>query len=190
MIKKAKAYFVSLSDRDRRAVFLGTVGLVGIVLYLFVGLPLFEDWSCVRDELKMYQDRLENVRAQSPASKAKIVGLYRTVPFVELAQNEDTQRKLFWDKTYDQLRSAGIRPSSGPSYISSSRKKTVQGSAALRLKFAGSCQYEQLLKFLARLNENPYLVSIEEFSVKSDAQKPGQLNIDMTLETFVRQEAR
>jgi type II secretory pathway component PulM len=186
MITKARAYFDSLGDRDRRAIFFGIAAIVLILLYLFIGLPLVEDWSRVRDRLGTYESKLDVVGGSEAGSKAKIVGLYQTVPSVELPENEDVQRKLFWEKTYDQLKSAGVAVSSGPSYVASAKKKTAQGLGTLRLKFSGTCKYEQLVQFLAGLNENPYLSSVEEFSVKSDEKKPEQVNIDMALETFFK----
>lgn len=186
MTTKAKAYFDSLQGRDRRALLLGAVGLVLILLYWGVGLPLMEDWLQVRNTLNAYESKLELINGSTAGSQAKIVGLCQTVPFLELPESEDMQRKLFWDKTYDQLKSAGIAVSSGPSYVASAKKKTAQGWGTLRLKFSGTCKYEQLVQFLAGLNENPYLSSIEEFSVKSDEKKPEQVNIDMTLETFFK----
>ena len=186
MIKKAKVYIDSLSARDRRAIRLGAVAIVLILLYLIIGLPLVENWSQVRNELKAYQMKLNVINGSTAGSKAKITGLCQTVPFVELPEVEDVQRKLFWDKTYDQLKNAGVAVSSGPSYIASAKKKTTLGFGTLRLKFSGTCKYDQLVKFLSQLRENPYLVAIDEFSVKSDEKKPGQVNIDMIVETFVK----
>ena len=186
MIKRVKVYFSSLSDRDRRAVFFGIGAIVLILFYLVMVLPLVEDWSQVRDELIAYQAKLDGINGSTAGSKAKIAGLCQTVPFVELPEVEDMQRKLFWDKIYDQLKSAGVTVSSGPSYIASVKKKTTFGFGTLRLKFSGTCKYDQLVKFLAQLKENPYLVAVEELTVKSDEKQPGQVNIDMTVETFVK----
>ena len=186
MIKKAKVYFDSLGVRDKRALLFGAVAIILILFYLVIGLPLFENWSQVRDELKSYQAKLNVINGSTAGSKAKITGLCQTVPFVEMPEVEDVQRKLFWDKTYDQLKSAGIAVSSGPSYIASVKKKTTLGFGILRLKFSGICKYEQFVKFLSNLNENPYLVGIEDISIKSDEKQPGQVTIDMTIETFVK----
>jgi hypothetical protein len=186
MIRKAKAYFDSLGVRDRRAVFWGAAAIGLILIYRVLGLPLVEDWPRIRDDLNTYRSKLDIVSGSTAGSKAKIAGWYQTVPFVELPEVEDVQRKLFWDKTYDQLKSAGIAVSSGPDYVASAKKKTALGWGTLRLKFSGTCKYEQLVQFLAGLNENPYLSSIEEFSVKSDEKKPEQVNINMTLETFFK----
>ncbi|MDH4202946.1 MAG: type II secretion system protein M [Phycisphaerae bacterium] len=186
MITKARAYFDSLGDRDRRAILFGIAAIVLILLYGVIGLPLVEDWSRVRDQLGTYESKLDVMGGAAAGSEAKIAGLYQTVPSLELPENEDVQRKLFWDKTYDQLKSAGIAVSSGPSYVASARKKTALGFGTLRLQFSGTCKYEQFVQFLAGLKENPCLFSVEEFSIKSDEKKPEQVNIDMTLETFFK----
>lgn len=186
MIKKAKLYYDSVSERDRRAIRFGGCAVVLILLYWIIGLPLVEDWSRVRNELQKYNSTLDSINGSRAGSEAKIIGLCQTVPFAELPQGEDVQRKLFWDKTYDQLKTAGIAVSTGPSYVSSAKKKAAGGLDTLQLKFAGTCQYEQFVKFLARLNENPYLVGIEELSIKSDEKQPNQVNIDMTVTTFVK----
>jgi hypothetical protein len=54
------------------------------------------------------------------------------------------------------------------------------------LEFAGSCKYEQLIKLLAELNGNPYLVSIEELTIKGNEQKPEQVDVKMVLGTFIK----
>jgi hypothetical protein len=190
MTKMIKATFDSMSRRDKRALLFGIAAVVAIVVYLYIALPLFNDWTRIRDELNIYQSRLHDVRGQSAGSQAKIVGLYQTVPFMELPADEDAQRKLFWDKTYDQVKQAGIKLTSGPSYIASARRSKTAGPGSLRLKLSGTCNYTQLVKLLAGLNGNPYLVGIEELTVKTDEKKPGKVNIDMTIETFVKQEAR
>ncbi len=186
MKKWLKAYFDSLDERSRRAVRFGVIAIVLIAIYLGIALPIFENWLSVRDELKTYQLRLETVSGRTPGSKAKIAGLFQTVPLMELPENEDAQRKLFWDKTYDQLKKAGVNISSGPSYVASAKKKTALGQGTLRLKFSGNCKYEQLLKFFAGLNENAYLVSIEEFSIKSNEKEPEKVTFEMVIGTFFK----
>ena len=186
MINTIKNYFDALNTRDRRAIILGGVSVGIILVYLFLALPLMEDWSQVRTELKMYRGQIESVSGQTAGAKAKIVGLSQTVPFMDSPVKEDQQRKLFWDKTYDQLKSAGIKLDSGPAYIGSTTTKQAGQQRTLRLKFAGSCKYEQWVKFLGQLNENPYLVSIEEFSVKANEKKPEMVTIEMTIGTFVK----
>jgi hypothetical protein len=43
-----------------------------------------------------------------------------------------------------------------------------------------------VLDFLARLNENPYLVGIEELKIKKvDPKKPQDVELDLTVSTFV-----
>jgi hypothetical protein len=186
MINKTKAYFQSMRSRDKRAVIFGISAIAVIVLYLSVVLPLFENWSCMRRQLKQYHTQLESISGRSAGSKAKLAGLYQTVPCLELPGKEDLQRKLFWDKTYDQIKKAGINLTSAPGFVAGRRNKTKE-PAALWLNFTGSCKYEQFVKFLAQLNENPYLTGIEKLSIETDEKKPDQITIEMTIKTFVKQ---
>lgn len=181
-----KTYYSSLPQRDRRAIGFGVIAVIVICVYLLVALPFVESWTAIRGEIKTYQANLDAVNIKSASNQAKIIGLYKTVPCLEMPQDEDAQRKLFWEKTYDQLKSAGVGVASGPSYLPVSRKKTIAGYNVLKLRFTGACKYDQLLKFFVSLNENPYLVSIEDFSVNEDPKKQGQVSFDMTLETLTR----
>jgi hypothetical protein len=42
----------------------------------------------------------------------------------------------------------------------------------------------QVLDFLERLNENPYLVGVEELKIKCDPKKRGEVELDLTVSTF------
>jgi succinate dehydrogenase flavin-adding protein (antitoxin of CptAB toxin-antitoxin module) len=45
-----------------------------------------------------------------------------------------------------------------------------------------------VLDFLAQLNENPYLVGIEELKIKCDPKKRGEVELDLTVSSFAKQE--
>ena len=186
MITKFKSYWDTVDQRSRRAIRLGASAVGLILVYLLVGLPLLESWSLIREQLQTYEGQLEVVSGQTPGSQAKTVGVFQTVPFTALPESEDVQRKLFWDATYEQLKKAGIGVSGGPDYIPSVKKTASTGRRMLRLKFAGKCKYEQVIKLLAGLNENPYLVSIEEFKIKGDEKQPDQVNLEMVIGAFVK----
>lgn len=186
MLNIMKQSFTALRPRDKRAIVFGVAAAAAIGVYLLVLLPVVENWSEVRGQLHTYRDRLDDVSVRTPGDQAKIAGLYTSVPFVELPQKEDVQRKLFWDRSYEQLKAVGINITAGPAYVAAAGKNTNAGYRSLRLKFTGTCKYEQLVNYLAKLNENPYLVSIEEIVIKRDDQQPEQVKIDITLTTFVK----
>ncbi len=98
---------------------------------------------------------------------------------------EDQQTFLFRDKLSEQFKKAGIK--NKPLQVQPSRKSPRPGYNLLLVKCSAKCRFSQVLDFLARLNENPYLVGIEEFKIKkSDPKKPQEMEMDLTVSTFAR----
>jgi hypothetical protein len=54
------------------------------------------------------------------------------------------------------------------------------------LKCSAKCRLTQVLDLLAGLNENPYLVGIEELRLRCDQQKPQAVEMELTVSTFVK----
>ena len=106
------------------------------------------------------------------------------VPVFEMPQVEEEQKFLFRDKLSEQLQKAGIR--NKPLQIQPGRKSPQSGYKLLLVRCSATCQFAQVLDFLARLNENPYLVGIEEFKIKCDPKKRGEVELDFTVSTFAK----
>ncbi|MHC4206965.1 MAG: hypothetical protein ACYSTT_20100, partial [Planctomycetota bacterium] len=118
--------------------------------------------------------------------KAKRAGLMSVVPVFEMPQVEEEQKFLFRDKLSEQLKKAGIK--SKPLQVQPGRKSPQSGYKLLLVKCSATCKFTQVLDFLARLNENPYLVGIEELKIKCDPKKRGEVQLDFTASTFAEQE--
>ena len=43
-----------------------------------------------------------------------------------------------------------------------------------------------MLDLLANLKENPYLVGVEELRMRIDKKKPQEVDLDLTVSTFVK----
>ena len=43
-----------------------------------------------------------------------------------------------------------------------------------------------MLDFLARLNENPHLLCVEEMRIRSDKKKPQDVEVDLMFSTLVK----
>jgi len=56
----------------------------------------------------------------------------------------------------------------------------------LRLKCSAKCRFTQVLDLLANLKENPYLVGIEELRIRCDSKKPQEVDLDLTVSTFIK----
>ena len=56
----------------------------------------------------------------------------------------------------------------------------------LRLQCKARCKYDKALDFIAGLQENPYLVEIEEFTFKCDEAKPQEVDLTLVVSTFYK----
>ena len=170
-----------LSQKDIRALKFGAVGAVIILVFVF-GSAGHERWTKAKANGAVLQSKLDVINVD----KAKQAGLMSIVPAFEMPQVEEEQKFLFRDKLSEQLKRAGIR--NKPLQIQTGRKSPQSGYKLLLVKCNATCRFEQVLDFLARLNENPYLVGIEELKIKCDPKKKGEVELDLTVSTFAKQE--
>lgn len=169
-----------LGQKDKRALRTLGVFLVALVLFLF-STSWLEHWGGVRQSLADAKAKLELINP----SEAKQEGLLSIVPVFEMPEVEAKQKFLFREKFNEQLKKAGIK--NEPLQVLSAVK--LPGRAdykLLRLKCHGKCQFGQVLDLLATLNENPYLVGIEQFKIECDPKKRQEVEVDLTVSTFVK----
>ncbi len=168
-----------LSQKDIRMLKIGAVCVAAILVFMFAS-ELLGRWAEARTSLAEVKNKLELI----DVDKAKRTGLLSIVPVFEMPQKEETQRFLFRDKLNEQLKKAGIK--NQPLQVVSIGKSGQAGYRLLRLKCSAKCRFTQVLDLLANLKENPYLVGIEEMRIKCDPKKPQEVDLDLTVSTFVR----
>jgi len=168
-----------LSQKDIRTLKIGAVCVAAILVFVFA-LGWLGHWAQARKSLVELKDKLELL----DVGKAKQAGLMSIVPVFDMPEKEETQKFLFRDKLNEQLKKAGI--SSKPLQVVSTGKSPQAGYRLLRLKCSAKCRFGQVLDLLASLKENPYLVGIEEMRIKCDPKKPQEVDLDLTVSTFVR----
>ncbi len=172
-----------LTQRETRTLIIGAISVVAILAFTY-GTKGFDHWQKIRASLKSTRAKLKEVAVD----QTKQAGLLSIVPVAELPKPEDQQKFLFRDKLYEQLKKAGIKTE--PLTIVPSRRKVDLPYRVLLVKCKGKCKFEQLLDFLAALNENPYLVGIEELRFQCDMKQPPdkrkEVEIDLTVSTFVK----
>ena len=168
-----------LNQRDIRTLKMGAVGVVAIFVFVFA-LSLYDRWAQVRNSLEELNNKLELI----DVDKAKQAGLMSIVPVFEMPQEEETQKFLFRDKLNEQLTKAGIK--SEPLQVVSVGKSRQAGYRLLRLKCSSKCQFTQVLDLLANLKENPYLVGVEELRIKCNQKNPQNVELDLTVSTFIK----
>ena len=169
-----------LSPRDRRALRVFGVFVVALVVFLSVT-KWFEHWVGVRKSLAKVKTELELINP----SEAKQEGLLSIVPVFEMPEIESKQKFLFREKFNEQLKKAGIKTEP----LQALAAVKLPGRAdykLLRLKCRGKCQFGQALDLLAALKENPDLVGIEEFKIECDPKKRQEVEMELTVSTFVK----
>lgn len=166
-----------LSQRDKRALKLGGVIAAAIVLFA-LGSTWLDNWAAVRTSLKKAKADLKIINPDN----AKLQALLSVVPKFEIPQTEETQKLLFRDKFNEQLKKAGIKAE--PLQALAPVRSPNPGCKLLRLKCKAKCTFEQMLNLLADLNDNPYLVGVEEFNIKCDPKKRQEIVLNLTVSTF------
>jgi len=168
-----------LNEKDIRALKIGGVCVAAILVFVFAS-KWFNHWSEAKVSLAQIKAKLDLI----DVDKAKQAGLLSIVPVFEMPQKEETQKFLFRNKLNEQLKKAGIN--SKPLQVLPGGKSQQAGYRLLRLKCNAKCRFAQVLDLLAGLNENPYLVGIEELRIRCDPKNPQEVELDLTVSTFVK----
>lgn len=168
-----------LGERDIRALKIGAVCVAAILVFLFATW-LRDRWGKVRDEGAEVRAQLEAISVD----KTRQAALMSIVPVFEMPVIEEEQKFLFRKKLDEQLKKAGIK--SKPLQILTAGKSPVPGYKLLRIKCSAKCRFGQVFDLLARLNENPYLVGIEEMRIQCDPKKRQEVDLTLTVSTFVK----
>lgn len=171
MIKK-------LSQKEIRTIKLGAVCAAAIIVF-WIGSTIFARLKKAEDSTELLNNKLELI----DVNKAKQAGLMSIVPKFEMPIEEEEQKFLFVNKLTEQFKKAGIK--NQPLQVASKGKKQG-GYELLRMKCSATCRLTQALDFLADLKDNPYLVGIEELRIRMDKKKPQEIEMDLTVSTFVK----
>lgn len=176
----------NMKEQDKRALLRGAPLVAAILLYVLLLDPLYEHWDQVRGKLDVQQTKLNALGYEPDASaKAKWAGVLKKVPTFAGPQQEDVQRLLFKKQCNEQLKKAGVKVKN-LQYVSRAKRQRGVSYKLLSLQCKGSCKQDQMLAMLAGLNENPYLVGVEEMRIKVNPKKRQEMELSITLSTFVR----
>ncbi len=170
---------MKLNEKDVRAVKMGVLATIAIALFMF-GSRWLEHWEKVRIEGSVLKSKLNTI----DVGEAKQRGLLALVPAFEEPLEQEEQQFLFRDAFNKQLKDAGIK--NEPLQIQANRRSPLTGYKSLHLVCKAKCKFSQALDLLAKLNENPYLVGIEEFKIKVDPKKRTEVELNVTVSTFTK----
>jgi len=171
---------IKLNERDKRALIIGCICVGGIVALMLLTSWLGR-WSAMRRSLAEKRDKFKSIKAL----ETKGEGLRKIVPAFEMPRSYEEQKYPFRDKFYAQLKEAGIKYES-LQFLPLERSRRGNGHGVLRLQCRqGKCNFGQILDLLAKLNENPYLVGVEELKMHCKPEKRDEFDLDVTVSTFV-----
>jgi hypothetical protein len=168
-----------LNQRDVRALKMGAVGIVAIVVLLFA-LEGYDRWNTARQKSQELETKLDHI----DLDKAKRSGLTALVPVFQMPVEKESQRFLFRDKLNEQLRNAGINSLPLQEVPGGKSPIIPEKYELLRLKCSAKCSIEQIFNLLADLKNNPYIVGVEEMRIKKDARNQRQFDFDLTVSTL------
>jgi hypothetical protein len=167
---------VTLTDKDKRTLWLGAVGSVLILGLVYVP-TLAGHWRKMRSEMHAMERTLQQIRNPKNAKQGF---LDTQVPVYKMPTTRNDQRFLYRDKLTEQIKKAGLKEV--PLQIEESRKWITGGYKPLYFSYAGKCSFDKLLKLLVDLKTNPYYVSIEALKIEADSKTPAQGRKEMTIE--------
>jgi len=168
-----------MSEKDIRTLKIGALG-AAVILLFFCGSKWFGHWKEVRGEIALIKGKIEAINVE----KNRQAGLLSIVPVFEMPVAEEEQTSLFRDKLRKQFQQARIN--NKPLQILSTGKTRLGGYRTARLECSAKCGLAQLLDFMARLNENPYLLAVEEMRIRTDKKKPQDVEVDLMFSTLVK----
>jgi hypothetical protein len=155
-----------------------------ILVYALLVDPWLADWSRTRTALAAARQKLLLADTRSPAA-AKQAAAAAAVPVSEMPQAEEIQGPLFRARLNEQLKKTGIRVKS-LALLPGARPAAATGYKLLRLQCTAKCSFEQLMDLLASMDENPYLVGVEELTLKCDAKNRRELEATLIVSTFCK----
>ena len=186
-IEKIKRLYLGMNSKDKRAVSLGLALSAVIMVYCLVLGPFIDHRGNIQHRIKSIQSQLSDGGFDtSGAGMAKVRGLFNIVPVVEQGGSEEEVRKIVVERLYDQLAVSGIKITVSPSFLGKAKMDKNLKKKVVKLHFSGTCSYEQLLKFLSRVYENPLILSVEEIKIKCDPKKRNMVDVNMAISSMVK----
>lgn len=170
-----------LSEKDKRALKIGAVCVVGILAFVLVS-DWFGHWWGVRKLLAERRDKFDSISL----SEKDWAELRMKVPVFEMPQKYEVQKYPFREKLDEQLKKGGIKKGT-LQFLPLGRSKYADKYRLLSLQCRrAKCNFGQVLDLLAVLQENPYMAGIEELKIKCDPKKRKEFELDLTVSTFVK----
>jgi hypothetical protein len=177
--------FSKLSNKDKKTIRVG--GLLMAIILACGGLNiLLEEYMETSKDLDAARARFGSVMpARDGSLNLKQAGLYKIVPVFEIPEKEGIPGDKFRKQFMEDLKKAGVK-FTVLNLQPMSNKRNVAGFRTRDLHCKGKCNFGQAMDLVASLYKNPLFVGIEEFKVECNPKKRTQVDMTITVSTFIK----
>ena len=179
---------MTLSVRDRRAIILGGLALLIILVGHFALIPWINSWTGARAQITEARKELADVQlglSSILGQRRRLEQAYGPAVNGPLALDAQTARLDLFEAVRETFAAAGFKPSEyrrqRPRALSA-----VPDVQIVPLEVPGSCNLSQLLKSLIGLRKAKTFVFVDSFSITNDEKKPGTFQINIRVATLAR----
>lgn len=181
---------MNLTDRDRRAITLGGIGL-GALLVIFLVVLFVDSWTAARQEVSNHHEQLERTnrklqRFLSQRSRlTKRFGVNITKPLSDIS----AAKVNLFDAAQEVFKASGIkitvyRPQR------SRPIRDIPGVEIVTLRANGKCQLSQLVKCLQKFSTAKHLVFVDSLQITHNDKNTGPFKVTMVLATLGKNGAK
>jgi hypothetical protein len=176
--------FDKMNEKDKKTIRMGGIGAV-VVVVLFIAVQGYGNWNKKTTEYKTMVNQLKTLNVADSARNRAL----EIVPVFLMPKDEQTQKTLFRNSLEQLFEQLQINTEPWQE-VATSKSPIMTGYGALRLRTSGSCRFEQILRLLAELRQNPYLVGIEELHFECNPQNPQQTEFSIQLSTITSSQSK
>ncbi len=170
--------FDKMNEKDKKTIKKGGIGAMAVVV-LFVAAQGYGTWNKKISEYNTIDSQLRTLNVTDSTRKKML----ESVPVFQMPKGEQDQKPLFRDSLDQLFAEVGINTEPWQE-VATSKTPVIAGYGSLRLKASGSCRFDQILRLLALLKQNPYLVGIEELHIECNPQNPQQAEFSIQVSTI------
>ena len=182
---------MKLTDRDRRAMTVGGICLVALLIVRFAVMPWVDQWSAARDRAASLRVELSKLNDQSndlQMLSRMLDKAYGEAPGKPLEDVENTQ--IAFNKSVQEMLKAG-----GIGFQSIKEQnprpiKKIPNTWWVSVEVDGKGKVDQLAKCLAAIRKTEQLIVVDRITAKNDQKKPGNLSLKLVLGTLAYEEGR
>ena len=178
---------VQLNKREKKTVLLCAVAAGLMLGYFLVFEPLEANWKQTRVQLASLRQQVKRLAMDPRATQTiEVQRLIERLPVLAMPQPVEKQRPAFQEAFTRQLSQAGLKPKRLKSSQASRAGALVGGFKVLMLESEGRGKYDQILKLLADLPNNPYYGGVQRLRLQADDKKRDEMNWELKVFTCGR----